>query len=320
MTADQTFLNPPSLNPPSPNAPSDGLGAPPAPWMANARMYSVSAAAAASWHELFTRVARRARQPLQVIDYPPPAPLANLWARPDKAAVFMCGLPFSLAEPRPYLLAAPIPSAAEFAGQPLYWSEFIVRSDSAHRSVRDTYGARVAFTSTTSQSGFAAPLQFLREAGGQRPLFQEVIEPQLTPQAALAAVAEGRAEVAAIDAYSLQLMRRYTPEVVARVRVVARTPARPIPALTASSPLESLARAFHQAHDDPALQPVLADLRLSRFVPPEPESYDLLSREFALTLDYWRQNALAFCVHPAFRAFVAQVDAAGARAVHHGAP
>lgn len=310
MTTDPTFLN----------APSGSMSTPTTSWIANARMYSVSAAAAASWHELFTRVARRARQPLQVIDYPPPAPLADLWARPDKACVFMCGLPFSLAEPRPYLLAAPVPSAAEFAGQPLYWSEFIVRSDSAHRSVRDTYGARIAFTSTTSQSGFAAPMQYLRESGGQRPLFQEVIEPQVTPQAAVAAVAEGRAELAAIDAYSLQLLRRYSPALAARVRVVARTAARPIPALTASSPLESLARAFQQAHDDPALQPVLADLQLSRFVTPEPQSYDILSREFALSLDYWRQHALAFCVHPAFRAFVAQVDVAGARAVHHGAP
>ena len=92
-------------------------------------MYSVSVAAAESWRELLAHVARHARQPVQVIDYPAPAPLPELWARPDKAAVFMCGLPYSRAEPRPHLLAAPVPAASEFGGQPIYWSEFVVRAE-----------------------------------------------------------------------------------------------------------------------------------------------------------------------------------------------
>jgi ABC-type phosphate/phosphonate transport system substrate-binding protein len=269
--------------------------------IANARMYSVSVAAAESWHELLSRVARRARQPVEVIDHAPPAPLAELWARTDKAAVFMCGLPYSRSEPRPYLLAAPVPSPAQFGGQPVYWSEFVVRSDSEYRSLADTFGRRIAFTSIESQSGFAAPLAYLSQQGGRRPLFLEVIAPQITPQGAVAAVAEGRAEVAPIDAYSLQLMRRYAPELAAQVRVVARTASRPIPPLVASSVLPSLARALCEAHDDPVLQPVLADLRLSRFVQPDPQAYEPLRIEFDTALDYWRSHALAMDVHPAFR-------------------
>lgn len=271
------------------------------PWIANARMYSVSVAAAESWRELLSRVARRARALVEVIDYPAPAPLVELWARTDKAAVFMCGLPFSRTEPRPYLLAAPVPSPAEFGGQPMYWSEFVVRADSSHRCLSDTFGQRIAFTSTESQSGFAAPLHHLRQVGGRRPLFLEVIAPQITPQGALSAVAEGRAEVAAIDSYSLHLLRRYAPELAARVRTVARTASRPIPPLIASSPLESLARAFREAHEDASLQPLMADLRLKRFVQPDPLSYEPLLAEFELTLDYWRTHALALDVHPAFR-------------------
>jgi ABC-type phosphate/phosphonate transport system substrate-binding protein len=268
--------------------------------IANARMYSVSAAAGESWRELLARVARRARQPVEVIDYPAPAPLAQLWSRADKAAVFMCGLPFSRATPQPFLLAAPVPSAAQFDGQPEYWSEFVVRSDSPYRALSDTFGARIAFTSVDSQSGFAAPLQYLSQQDGNRPLFREVTAPQVTPQGALAAVAGGRAEVAAIDAYSLQLMRRYAPELAAQVRVLARTPSRPIPPLVASMPLPSLASALCEAHDDAALQPVLADLRLSRFVLADAQAYECLSREFEATLDYWRTHALAVDVHPAF--------------------
>ena len=71
-----------------------------------------------------------------MVDYPAPAPLEDLWLRTDQAAVFMCGLPYSLAEPRPVLIAAPVPSPAEFLGAPQYWSDFVVRKDSAFREVR----------------------------------------------------------------------------------------------------------------------------------------------------------------------------------------
>jgi ABC-type phosphate/phosphonate transport system substrate-binding protein len=285
------------------------VSAPAPPWIANARMYCVSAAASEAWRELLARVARRARLPVQVIDYPAPAPLSELWARADKAAVFMCGLPYSRAQPPPYLLAVPVPSPAEFGGHALYWSEFVVRADSAHRSLSDTFGQRIAFTSTESQSGFAAPLQYLRQAGGRRPLFLEVIAPQITPQGALTAVAENRADVAAIDSYSLTLLRRFAPELVARIRVVARTESRPIPPLVASGPMEPLARAFVEAHEDPTLHLVMEDLRLSRFVLPDPHSYAPLLAEFEATLDYWRTHALAMDVHASFRGLTAKPGA-----------
>ncbi|MGA8709580.1 MAG: PhnD/SsuA/transferrin family substrate-binding protein [Steroidobacteraceae bacterium] len=270
------------------------------PYIASARMYAVSVAAAEAWRELLAQLARRARVPVQVIEFPAPAPIAELWAHPRKAAVFMCGLPFTRTLPSPYLLAAPVPSPAEFGGQPLYWSEFVVHADSPHRALRDTFGGRIALTSAESQSGFAAPLRYLRTAGGERPLFREVIAPQITPQGALAAVAEGRADVAAIDAYSLTLLRRYAPELVANARVVAKTEPRPIPPLVASEPLESLSRAFVEVREDPALQPVMADLRLSRFARPDPASYRLLASEFEQTLRYWREHDLATVMHPAF--------------------
>jgi ABC-type phosphate/phosphonate transport system substrate-binding protein len=273
---------------------------PNASWSASARMYAVSAAAADAWRELFLQLARRARMPLQVLDHPAPAPIAELWARSDKAAVFMCGLPFSRATPQPQLLAAPVPAAPEFQGQPLYWSEFVVAAQSAHRSLEDTFGGRIAFTTPESQSGFAAPLRHLREASDGTPLYREVIAPQVTPQAALAAVAEGRADTAAIDAYSVQLLRRFAPELVARVRVVARTEPRPIPPLVASQPFGALTEAFLAAHQDPALHALLADLRLSRFVQPEAGSYRQLAQEFEATLAHWRAHKLSLQVHPGF--------------------
>jgi hypothetical protein len=269
-------------------------------------MYAVSVAAAEAWRELLSHLARRARLPLQVIEFPAPAPIAALWAQPRKGAVFMCGLPFTRSDPSPYPLAVPVPSPAEFRGLPLYWSEFVVHSDSPHLTLSDTFGGRIAFTSNESQSGFAAPLRHLSKARGARPLFREVIAPQVTPQGALAAVAEGRADVAAIDAYSLQLLRRYAPELVANSRVVARTEPRPMPLLVSSEPMPALSRAFLEAHADPALHPAMADLRLSRFVRPDPSDYRQLQTEYQDALAYWCRHELAAVVHPEFRELTPQ--------------
>ena len=78
--------------------------------LASARMYSVTPEVAAIWRRLFERLAERAGIALEVLDWPAPLPLAGLWAKPDKAAVFMCGLPFSLESPQPKLVAAPVPA------------------------------------------------------------------------------------------------------------------------------------------------------------------------------------------------------------------
>lgn len=276
------------------------MNEPAEPWIASARMYEVTPAAAAAWRELLLRLARRARVPLQILDVPPPAPIATLWSHPRKGAVFMCGLPLSRAQPPPHLLAAPVPAGAEFAGQPRYWSEFIVHADSPHHSLEESFGGRIAFTSAESQSGFAAPLEHLRSVAGTRPLFHEVIAPQVTPQGALTAVVEGRADLAAIDAWSLRLMRRYAPELLARVRVVARTVSRPIPALVASQALPALTAAFLDAHEDPELQAGMEELRLHRFVQPDAFDYQVLDRELDRSLSYWRGQALAEVLHPAF--------------------
>ena len=126
--------------------------------IANARMYSVSPAVAALWRELLSALIAQAGVSASVIEHAEPAPLDELWKRRDMGAVFMCGLPFSRTEPRPVLLAAPVPSPPEFAGQPRYWSELVVRADSGFRTVEDTFGGRIAFTVPGSQSGCVAAL------------------------------------------------------------------------------------------------------------------------------------------------------------------
>lgn len=103
-------------------------------------------------------------------------------------------------------------------------------------------GAAFAYNDTDSQSGWAAPLTHAETLGIR-------LAPALetgSHRASLAAVAEGRAEIAALDAVSWRLFQTYLPE-ARQVRVVGQTT--PTPGL----PLIAAAGA-----DQPALFRIIA--------------------------------------------------------------
>jgi ABC-type phosphate/phosphonate transport system substrate-binding protein len=269
--------------------------------IANARMYAVSPYAAELWRALLDALIAQAQLPIDLIEHPPPLPIADLWARSDKAAVFMCGLPFSRAEPRPVPIAAPVPSPTEFAGEPRYWSDLVVRTDSAFHALRDTFGHRIAFTSPDSQSGYGAALSYLSDVGDRYPLFSEIIAPQITPIGALTAVLNGAAEVAPIDSYALRLLQRFRPELTSQVRIIAKTAPRPIPMLVASQGgLERLQSAFLDAHRNASTKALMEALLLRRFEAPVTSAYEVLRTELAAATRFWSERPLAAVIHPAF--------------------
>lgn len=281
-------------------------------------MYSVSAEAGAVWRELLSGIITQSGVSAAVIDYPAPAPLEDLWSRADQAAVFMCGLPYSRAVPQPVLIAAPIPSPAEFQGAPHYWSDFVVRKDSASHRVQDTFGKRIAFTVPGSQSGCVAALSYLMtahremtaqdpaQAAGGAPLFSEIIAPTTTPRGALAAVVDGAADIAPIDSYALRLLQKYRADLAAAVRVVGQTVPTPIPPLVASATaasekdLAALQSAFLEAPQSPPLKALVDELLLKGFARPDANTYAVLRERFEAAAAYWRSHRLAAHTHPAF--------------------
>jgi ABC-type phosphate/phosphonate transport system substrate-binding protein len=269
--------------------------------IANARMYSVDPKTTALWRRLLSAVIERAGLDIGLLEHAEPAPISDLWQRSDQAAVFMCGLPFSRSNPRPELIAAPVPSPAEFRGLPQYWSDMVVRKDSAFGAIEDTFGGRIALTVPDSQSGCLAALYYLMAAAGQFPLYREVIEPQVTPLGAMSAVIGAAADIAPIDSYAFCLLQKYRPELTSQLRIVGRTMRTPIPALVASQPgLERLQAAFLEAHQIAAIAPLMAALLLERFVRPDPASYDALRVNSEAAHRYWRSHPLATGIHPAF--------------------
>lgn len=277
--------------------------------IANARMYAVDEQAAELWRALLSAVTAQGGLNVEVIEHAPPAAIDDLWRRTDMAAVFMCGLPYSRADPKPTLIAAPVPSPAEFAGLPKYWSELVVRRDSRFYDLESTFGGKICFTAPDSQSGYAAALQHLMafdmargsKAGARSPLYREIAAPAITPLGAVTAVVAGTTDVAPIDAYAYRLLQKHRDDLTSELRTVARTAHTPIPPLVASiEEAAALRGAFTAAHRDPALKILMAGLELSHFVTPDPRDYDALRISFESAAAYWRAHALAEIVHPAF--------------------
>jgi len=271
--------------------------------IANARMYSVTPEVAALWRSLLAAVLGKVDAPIDIVDHAPPAPISELWQRPDKAAVFMCGLPWSLAAPRPALVVAPIPSPAAYGGRACYWTDLVVRANSPFQSLEQTFGHRLALTTPESQSGYAAPLYALMAHGGDKPLYREIIEPRFTPMGALTAVIENKAEVAPIDSYALALLAKYEPALTAQVRVIKSTEPTAIPAGVASGQAAvGVAAAFLAAGAGVSTRALMDQLLLHGFARPETAAYDALRERFLAMQAFWRRHPLAETAHPLFAA------------------
>ncbi len=267
----------------------------------NARMYSVDPAPGAAWRALFEVIVRRSGLPIDYIEHPFPAAINDLWQRPDKAAVFMCGLPYACATHRPELVAVPVPSPAAFRGLPQYWSEFVVRADSGFTHLEDTFGGRIAFTEPMSQSGCVAALHALMTQAQSFPPFAELIAPQITPLGVVQAVLDGRADVAPVDAYAWCLLQQSRTDLTSRLRIVGRTARTVIPPLVASQAVPAaLQEAFLLAAQDAECRPLLDRLLLRGFVRLEPVAYDALAMNYAVTRTFWQAHALAGAIHAAF--------------------
>lgn len=254
--------------------------------IACARMYAPVPVVSAAWRALFEWAATQACADLEVIEHAYPAPLRELWAREDMGCVFMCGLPYTKAQQRPQVIAAPVPSPSRYGGRPICFTDFVVRAESSYETLEDTFGGRLAYTTEDSHSGYNAAryhlLAYRRPDGWA--LYSAVVGPYVTPRRALEAVANGHADVAPLDSYTLDLMRRHTPDLVARVRVLSSTVAAPIPPLVASPGIDvqvsaRLTETLVSAHRSPGLATVLDALLLARFAEVRPQDYEILTQQ-----------------------------------------
>ncbi len=251
--------------------------------IANARMYAIGPAPAAAWRAILDWVLEAAGVDGEVLDYPAPQPLSALWARADLACAFMCGYPFATAAARPTLLAAPVPTPAEYGARAIYWTDIVVAAGTSLARIEDAFGGRFAWTARDSQSGWQAPRLHLAPHAQRRggALFAATVGPLVTPREVALAVADGRADAGPLDSYALALLRAHEPDLAARLRVIARTPSTPIPPLVGAPTLDPriasrLRSALLEVGTTPALAAAREALLLDRFVAVDAGAYDCL--------------------------------------------
>jgi len=252
-------------------------------WIANARMYAVTAEVEALWRALLGEIAAEAEVPLEYVSYPAPQPLERLWARPDLGAVFMCGYPIALGVAAVTPLAAPIAAAPWAAGRAVYRTDLIVRADAPYRTLEDSFGGSAAWTVEHSQSGFnALRHHLLGFRTAQRPaLYSRMHERLVTARNVLDAVREGRIDVGPLDAYWHLLIARHAPQLTAGVRVLASTPLTPMPAFVAAAGaapqmVARLRAAFAAARERPWFAALATPLLLQGFAEVDADSFAML--------------------------------------------
>jgi ABC-type phosphate/phosphonate transport system substrate-binding protein len=126
-----------------------------------------------------------------------------------------------------------------------YRSVFVVRTDDPRQTLADFDGAPFAYNEGLSQSGWAAPQTHAARAGIR-------LRPKLKTgghRLSAVAVAEGQADIAALDAVTHLLLQDNEPALCARLRMLAMTDPTPgLPLITApGGPAEALYRAVAQA-------------------------------------------------------------------------
>ncbi len=144
------------------------------------------------------------------------------WTAPDLVLSQTCGLPYrTRLHGRVRIVAAPVWDLP--CGPGFYDSVLVARADDP-RDFAEMGGARLAYNEALSQSGWAAVSEHARSAGIE---FGGGIATG-SHLASARAVAEGRADLAGIDAVTWRMIRRWEP-VAGRLREIGRT--EPTPAL-----------------------------------------------------------------------------------------
>ncbi|MFY9209683.1 MAG: PhnD/SsuA/transferrin family substrate-binding protein [Aestuariivita sp.] len=154
----------------------------------------------------------------------------EIWQSPDLVFSQTCGMPYRTALHGKVALVGTPDYGVSGCGPGYYNSVLIARRDDPRESEVAFAGARFAYNEPVSQSGWAAPMVHLRARAVQMgDLLQTGAH-----VASAHAVAEGRADLAGIDALTWALMLEHDP-VTDALREIARTEPTPgLPYITAA--------------------------------------------------------------------------------------
>jgi len=152
------------------------------------------------------------------------------WRAPDLVLSQTCGYPFRARLHDRVTLVGAADHRLEGCPPGHYRSALVARANDPRERPADFAGARLAYNEALSQSGWAAAQNLARAQGFA---FGPALRTGAHANSARA-VAEGRADIAALDAVTWRLIARHDP-MAGALRVVGHTPPTPaLPFITAS--------------------------------------------------------------------------------------
>jgi ABC-type phosphate/phosphonate transport system substrate-binding protein len=226
----------------------------------------LAAATAAWWAGLRHHMVEAGVAGLPAVLTHPEDPHAH-WRDPDLVFSQTCGYPLTHElKGKVQLLATPRYLAKGSEGA-TYVSQVIVRADDPAASIADLKGRRAAYNDRASQSGYNVLRHLVAPHAKGKPFFAAAIESG-AHRRSLALVREGRADVAAIDCVTLELLARAAPQELDGIRVLsatARAPSLPYITSIGTSPeqLAQLRYGLAAACADPALAATRATLLIA---------------------------------------------------------
>jgi ABC-type phosphate/phosphonate transport system substrate-binding protein len=187
--------------------------------------------------------------------------LAALWRHPGLIFGQTCGYPYVTGlKDKVTLIAGPEYSFPGSEGSS-HRSFIIRRASDSRNSLSEFRGATAALNAHDSNTGMNLFRAAIAPIAGGKTFFSAIVVTG-SHEASVAAVAEGRADLASIDCVSFALLGRGRSELVERVAVVAESPLSPcLPFIvSASLPAPTIA-AVRQALFDALADPDLAETR-----------------------------------------------------------
>lgn len=195
---------------------------------------------------------------------------------------FSCGLPYvrqtEAPQPAVRLLAAPVMAGPRYAGRPVYFSDLIVRRDSAFQRLAELRGARFAYNQPTSFSGYVHPRYHMHTLNESFAFFGAMLQSG-SHATSMDWVESGQADCAAIDSVVLAMELAQHPERQHSFRVIESIGPAPMPPLIASARLPEaqharLTDALLQMHTQPRGRSILQAAGMDRFAAVSDQDYD----------------------------------------------
>jgi ABC-type phosphate/phosphonate transport system substrate-binding protein len=219
-------------------------------WIAALPMYNVTPALATAWRAWLDDVLRMAKPACRIVE--PDEELHGFWRRPNILLSQTCGYPLmhGLHE-QVQVIATPRFDAPGCEGAD-YSSVLVTRAQSQFDSLAACRGARAAYNQADSNSGMNVFRHAVAPLARNHAFFSGVLRTG-SHLGSLRAVAENRADVAAIDCVTFAFVCDELPELARRVRQIGVTAASPgLPLIASnnvpSATIETLREALNEAH------------------------------------------------------------------------